>query len=59
MINLLKNSSKFTKKGYIKLSVSLIALRKLKLVFYDTGVGIEQSKISSLFKVFGKLEDPA
>ena len=60
MINLLRNSIKFTSKGKIRLSISLIPEqrpRTLKLEFYDNGVGIPNEKIGNLFAVFGKLED--
>jgi len=30
----------------------------LKLIFYDTGLGIKEQDIKNLFKIFGKLYDP-
>ena len=33
-------------------------LRKMEIVTFDTGIGIEQGKLESLFNVFGKLDDP-
>lgn len=60
MINLLRNSIKFTSKGKIRLNISLISEvrpRTLKFEFYDNGVGIPKGKIGNLFAVFGKLED--
>ncbi len=73
MINLLRNSVKFTTQGMIKLSaetyisdhtgmqdLQLISVSKkwLKLIFYDTGLGIKEQDIKNLFKIFGKLNDP-
>ena len=74
MINLLRNSVKFTTQGVIKLTAEcyisnesgikemrsdLEESRKwLKLEFYDTGLGIKEHDLKSLFKLFGKLNDP-
>ena len=60
MINLLRNSIKFTSKGKIRLTITLVPEvkpRTLKFEFYDNGVGIPKGKIDRLFAVFGKLED--
>ena len=59
MINILRNSVKFTLEGEIKLCV-----RKnykdngIELEFYDSGIGIDSENIKQLFKIFGKLADP-
>lgn len=60
LINLIRNSIKFTSKGLIKLGVRVVKdtqPRTLMLEVYDTGVGIPKNKIGQLFTVFGKLED--
>lgn len=67
IINLMRNSTKFTFKGYIQIS-----LRKAKLAFlsneqvvsvteavqiecYDTGIGINKNNQANLFQMFGKV----
>jgi signal transduction histidine kinase len=68
LINLLKNSIKFTFKGYIQLSVKMVKLLVVQddkpygfqdaicFEVFDTGIGIKQSKMNLLFKQFGKIE---
>ena len=56
IINLLSNAKKFTQYGSIKLSISYNA-PMLTISCKDTGTGIEESKISTLFKTFGKIEN--
>lgn len=51
LINVINNSIKFTNKGYIKLSIEKIE-SKAKIVIEDTGIGIQQDKISYLFNKF-------
>lgn len=73
MINILRNSVKFTTHGVIRLTAECFISnldtetllqdqsqqRKwLKLQFYDTGLGIKEQDLNSLFKLFGKLNDP-
>jgi signal transduction histidine kinase len=74
MINLLRNSVKFTTQGVIKLTAECYFSNDtgikditghdqtprqwLKLEFYDTGLGIKEQDLKSLFKLFGKLNDP-
>ncbi len=70
MINLLRNSVKFTMEGVIRLtaevyfenfkdSIGVIANHKMgRLSFYDTGMGIQEQDINNLFKIFSKLNDP-
>jgi signal transduction histidine kinase len=48
----MRNSVKFTSKGQIQITVrNEIAQNKRALIFelYDTGIGIEKSKICKLF----------
>ncbi len=55
LVNLLSNAAKFTEKGYIKLSVQKRELNHLSYIQFsvtDTGVGIETSKIESIFESF-------
>ena len=63
MINILRNSVKFTFDGEISLSAKIIhygmrSPSSLQLEFYDSGEGIEEADIKKLFKIFGKLKDP-
>ena len=59
LINILGNAVKFTKKGYIKLSIDFRILQnnKVKLIFSveDTGIGIKRSDIQKLFGEFMQL----
>lgn len=54
--NLMSNALKFTQKGSIKLSAHIIAEDKenltLKISVSDTGIGIPQHKIETIFKPF-------
>lgn len=69
MINLLRNSVKFTLNGVIKLSAEVFfgqstnccevgRHKQLRLVIYDTGLGIKEQDLKNLFKIFSKLNDP-
>ncbi len=51
LINVINNSIKFTNKGYIKITISNFE-NKAKIVIKDTGIGIQQDKISYLFNKF-------
>lgn len=61
IINLLDNAVKFTKKGSVKLSVSLkelnnnVALIQIKVI--DTGTGIKANDKDEVFQSFKKLHD--
>lgn len=67
LINLLRNSTKFTFTGFIMLKVynSRLALRRngqlvgvvqsVSFEVYDTGIGVSQENQESLFKLFGKV----
>lgn len=68
LINLLKNATKFTFKGVIRLRLSKAKLLVTKqrrpighqdAIFfevYDTGLGISKANMRSLFQLFGKLK---
>ena len=62
LINLLRNSVKFTTRGVIKISgavehCSESGKKILVLKVYDTGIGIKEADLSTLFQIFGKLPD--
>jgi len=56
LINLVNNAIKFTKKGYVTLELTTILINehecKLKFSVIDSGVGISQDRIKTLFKPF-------
>ena len=61
LMNLLSNAIKFTQSGYVKLKVSVPAQRdnrlQLKFSVEDTGIGIAESRLSSIFDSFEQAED--
>ncbi|CAG9335885.1 unnamed protein product [Blepharisma stoltei] len=52
LLNLLGNALKFTLKGYIEICCLLASKNKVKIIVTDTGIGIEESKMSNLFQEF-------
>ena len=60
LINLVKNSSKFTTSGHIKIKYSYL-YNKHKLIVHveDTGKGIAEEDLPKLFTRFGKLQRTA
>jgi PAS domain S-box-containing protein len=60
LVNLIGNSFKFTDKGEIYLSVSVVECTKshmyLKFAVQDSGIGIDQGKISSVFEAFTQVD---
>ena len=58
--NLVSNAIKFTEHGYVLITVSLLkvdsATARLKIVVHDTGIGIPQEKIASLFDSFSQVD---
>jgi len=58
VFNLVGNAVKFTMKGIISIKVWFENSTLLTEV-RDTGVGIHEGQKNKLFKVFGKLSDPA
>jgi len=60
LINLLKNSLKFTDKGYIKFGYSVIKRYEadyLKFYVIDTGIGIEKKYHEIIFNNFRQIDD--
>lgn len=57
LFNLISNAIKFTKYGEVAVEVSLVSHEPCVLNFevIDTGIGIEKSKLSSLFKPFSQI----
>lgn len=60
LINLTGNALKFTKEGTVTIRVELLATAKdndtLKISVIDTGIGIPQKKIQSLFEPFAQCD---
>lgn len=61
LINILGNAVKFTRKGYIRLSVNAenLGANREKLIFRieDTGVGIKKENIDKIFGAFYQVND--
>ncbi|MFN0206591.1 MAG: response regulator [Planctomycetota bacterium] len=60
LLNLSTNAIKFTEKGEVVVSVSLISKTEASLVLHfsirDTGIGIPQDRLNRLFKSFSQVD---
>ena len=60
LLNLISNAIKFTDKGEIKLHVKIQKQRASSTIvdfeIHDTGIGIDENKINSVFKKFSQVE---
>ena len=61
MMNLLSNAIKFTKRGYVKLTVSVLERDEnriaLKFAVEDSGIGIPANRLTSIFESFEQADD--
>ena len=57
LLNLMSNSIKFTFRGSITFRITPEGETGLKFEVEDTGVGISESSLPNLFKLFGKLQE--
>ena len=58
LMNLLNNSIKFTKRGYIKFGYKILNDNKLKIYVKDTGVGISIEDQKYIFNRFFQINQP-
>lgn len=59
IVNLLNNAVKYTKQGYVKLSVSAIREAEgvtLRMQVSDSGIGIKEEDLNKLFEGFQRLD---
>jgi len=56
LVNLIGNAIKFTSKGHVKLICKPQTSQLLEISVEDTGIGIKEAKIHTLFEQFGKLD---
>ena len=58
LINLIGNAIKFTEVGYVELDVNLIkdepTFSEIEFIVTDTGIGIAQEKLNSIFESFNQ-----
>lgn len=54
LTNFLNNAVKFTREGEVSLSVTVIEADQIKFIVKDSGIGISQEGISSLFGKFSQ-----
>lgn len=56
LLNLLGNAEKFTKEGHIGIQIKLIEKKGMDMLLrckvYDTGIGIEESRLGAIFEKF-------
>lgn len=57
LINLLSNSLKFTKAGYICVYIKVVSINMIQISIKDTGIGISQENIKKLFSRYIKIQD--
>ncbi len=61
LLNFLGNAAKFTQEGYIQLKIEKIKtfndVDKVRFTVSDTGIGIEQQKLETIFESFTQADD--
>lgn len=56
LVNLMSNAAKFTEKGHIRLSLTLLG-ELMEISVSDTGIGIKPENLERLFTAFSQIED--
>jgi signal transduction histidine kinase len=54
---LLSNAVKYTKEGYVRITVRRNLDEGIAIIVEDTGVGISQDNLKTLFSTFNKIDD--
>jgi polar amino acid transport system substrate-binding protein len=57
LINLVSNATKFTQKGYVRLSIENIKYNKYRFSVKDTGIGVSKEQIENIFEPFTQADD--
>ena len=56
LLNMISNSSKFTKKGKVTLKISEETRGRVKFELSDTGIGMTEDKLKNVFEEFAQAE---
>ena len=51
---LIENALKYTEEGSIEIGYKILSSKEFQLYVYDTGIGIEEDQLETIFKTFGK-----
>ena len=57
LLNLLSNAIKFTEEGDVKLRVSFLPPERLRFEVQDTGIGIDEARLETIFRPFEQASD--
>ncbi len=55
--NLVSNSIKFTKEGYVECSVEILSPQQYQIRVTDTGIGMTEEQIEKIFSAFGQADE--
>jgi signal transduction histidine kinase len=56
LLNMISNSSKFTKEGKVSLIISEEAKNRIKFEISDTGIGMTENQLENVFEEFTQAE---
>jgi CheY-like chemotaxis protein len=57
LLNLLSNAIRFTEQGSVRLSVAFISPARLRFDVHDTGIGIKEERLETIFRPFEQVSD--
>jgi K+-sensing histidine kinase KdpD len=57
LTNLVSNATKFTQKGYVKLTIENIKYNKYRFCITDTGIGVSPDQLENIFEPFTQADD--